>query len=259
MTLAERYNNPGNVSLPIKGWTGGGSIVGASGQSGYASFPDMETGYAALQQRINDYITTKGYTTIRQIGSVYAEDLNWGNAVARISGIGKDTPLDPSNTAQMSALLGGIIRQETGKDATALGLDTSTGLGTAVAADPGLKHAYDVAGAATNTVDANSGDLVQAVDTQTEAQAAGSTILASATSQAGNAQASAITQATQAALDTQTHWYTALLDWMASYFVRGALVVLGLVIVALALYMLSQKTEIGQAAQSMAVSAAAAA
>ena|SRR6202035_4659441 len=112
--LGIRSNNPGNVSLPIQGWTGGGTIIGAPGQPGYASFPDMATGWAAFGQRMTNYIDTKGLTTIAQLNSVYATDQNWKNGVSAYSGIGLNTPLDTSNAAQMNALKTGILSQELG-------------------------------------------------------------------------------------------------------------------------------------------------
>lgn len=127
MTIAAiRFNNPGNVSLPIQGWTGGGSIVGIRGQPGYASFPDMQTGYAAFTQRLNNYINVKGLNTIATLNPVYAQDTGWGAGVSAASGIGINSPLDTSNPDQMAALRSGIIQQETGMSPGALGIDTST-------------------------------------------------------------------------------------------------------------------------------------
>ena len=125
---AIRYNNPGNVSLPIQGWTGGGNIVGITGQRGYAQFPDMQTGYLAMQQRLTNYIDVKGLSTIADLNTRYAEDQNWQNAVSRFSGIDRTTSLDTSNTAQMNALTYGIIRQETGRNPSdILGFDPRSG------------------------------------------------------------------------------------------------------------------------------------
>lgn len=113
-TLAVRHNNPGNVSLPIKGWKGGGFIVGAPGQSGYASFPNVQTGLAAFNARVTSYIG-RGYNTIGSLNSIYAQDGNWKNNVSRLSGIGINTPLDASNPAQMTQLQDGILKAESGK------------------------------------------------------------------------------------------------------------------------------------------------
>jgi len=125
MTIAAiRYNNPGNVSLPINGWSGGGTIVGISGQPGYASFPDMQTGFAAFQQRLSSYIDGRGLNTISSLNSVYAQDPSWGSAVSRFSGIGINEPLDTSNASQMASLQSGVIRQETGMAPDQLGINT---------------------------------------------------------------------------------------------------------------------------------------
>jgi hypothetical protein len=110
----QRYNNPGNVSLPISGWQGGGSIVGIRGQSGYASFPSMAVGLQAFQQRITNYIDGKGYDTIAKMGAHYAEDPTWGAKVSNFSGIGINDRLDTSNPTQMAALQKGILTQEIG-------------------------------------------------------------------------------------------------------------------------------------------------
>lgn len=114
MTVAAiRYNNPGDVSLPISGWTGGGKIVGIPGQVGYAEFPTMQVGFEAFQQRLRSYIT-QGRNTICKIGAVYATDPHWPVAVAGLAKLPLDAALDPKNTAQMAALASAIVRQETG-------------------------------------------------------------------------------------------------------------------------------------------------
>lgn len=111
MALGNRANNPGNVSLPIKGWTGGGTIIGAPGQAGYAQFPDFNTGVAAWSVRLDTYATRPGGTTIRGLNDTigYATDPNWKNNVAAGSGLGLDTPLDSSNRG---ALMVGIAKAE---------------------------------------------------------------------------------------------------------------------------------------------------
>jgi hypothetical protein len=117
------YNNPGDVSLPIEGWTGPGIIVGIDGQPGYAEFPTMQTGYAALLQRIVSYIA-EGRTTISAIGEVYATDQSWAVSVSELSGIPLETMLDPEDSAQISDLAAAIVYQETGMTLTELGIET---------------------------------------------------------------------------------------------------------------------------------------
>lgn len=125
MTIAAlRYNNPGNVSLPISGYSGPGKIVGIAGQSGYASFPTMADGYNAFQARLQSRIS-EGYDTISSLNTVYAQDPNWGASVASLSGIPADATLDPNNSAQMSALSSGIVQQETGMSPADLGINGS--------------------------------------------------------------------------------------------------------------------------------------
>lgn len=118
---AVRFNNPGDVSLPISGWAGGGKIVGIRGQVGYAEFPSMQIGFEALQQRLRSYID-EGRTTLRKIGAVYAQDPHWPVAVSLFSGIPIGAALDADDAQQMAELAGGIIRQETGLTLADLGL-----------------------------------------------------------------------------------------------------------------------------------------
>jgi hypothetical protein len=176
MTLAAlRFNNPGNVSLPIKGYSGPGTVVGISGQPGYASFPTMADGLAAQSARLTSYVdgsTRYGArTTIASLNSVYAEDPNWKNNVSKFSGIGVNDQIDPNNQAQMSALQGGIIRQETGKDPSVFGFNgtsapmnsnnptSATGVsglsGSDYAAGNGNYYYNPSTGAVTPTTDAN--------------------------------------------------------------------------------------------------------
>jgi hypothetical protein len=122
MTIAAmRHNNPGDVSLPIKGWNGPGKIVGVEGQAGYAEFPTMQIGFEAFQQRIRSYID-EGRATIALIGKVYATDPHWPRAVSEIAGIGLNVKLNPANASQMATVAAAIIRQETGKTLAQLGI-----------------------------------------------------------------------------------------------------------------------------------------
>ena len=227
MTIAAiRYNNPGNVSLPIQGWKGGGTIVGLSGQSGYASFPDMQTGYAALQQRVSTYIG-RGLTTIDKLNSVYATDSNWKNGVAAASGIGKNEPLDPTNQAQMSALLNGIIKQETGKSPSALGIDTSSGL------------AWDPASIPSYTPTANARDVPTAINQQTVQQAASTAQEATAITEAASTQATTQAAVTQASLTSTTGWIGQIEGWLGDKFVRAFIVPLGLILLVAGLFMIA--------------------
>lgn len=115
MTIAAiRFRNPGDVSLPIKGWTGGGKIVGVEGQSGYAEFPTMQIGFEAFQQRLRSYIIDQHRDTIRKIGAVYATDPHWALSVASIAHLPIDGILGPTNKGEIADLAAAIIRQETG-------------------------------------------------------------------------------------------------------------------------------------------------
>lgn len=110
---ALRHNNPGNVSLPITGWTGLGRIVGLPDQPGYAEFATMSDGYAAFLLRLSLFIRD-GKNTIRTIGALYAADPHWPAAVSALSGINLDAVLTESDTPIMQMLAGAIVRQETG-------------------------------------------------------------------------------------------------------------------------------------------------
>lgn len=170
MTIAAlRFNNPGNVSLPISGYSGPGTIVGISGQSGYASFPDMATGYSALQARLQSYISNDGLNTISALNSVYAQDPAWGAGVSSLSGIALNAPLNPNDSAQMSALSAGIVQQETGMTPSALGVggDNNIGTGETVTMLPGsgsgigvLPSTGTITDAEGNVRDAATGDIV---------------------------------------------------------------------------------------------------
>lgn len=121
MIAAIRFNNPGDVSLPIRGWSGPGEIVGLRGQPGYAKFPTMQSGFEAFQQRIRSYIE-EGRNTIRRIGTVYAIDPEWSRDISRLSHIPIGAFLDADDSEQMRELAAAIIRQETGMSMAALNI-----------------------------------------------------------------------------------------------------------------------------------------
>lgn len=118
--LGIRANNPFDISLPSAGYFGG-TVIGAPGQSGFAQFPDMQTGYNAGVQRLADYVsgnTSYGpQTTLSQLGGIYATDPNWASSVSRLSGIPLNQTLDANNSAQMQQLGNGILQQELGVSA----------------------------------------------------------------------------------------------------------------------------------------------
>jgi|SRR5271166_6788889 len=122
---AIRYNNPGNVSLPIKGWSGAGFIVGISGQPGYARFPSPDVGFSALRLQLTNRIN-QGLNSISRIGlsGLYENPptQSWVDNVARYSGLSADETIDPSDNATMLKLQTGICRQETGLSLAQLGV-----------------------------------------------------------------------------------------------------------------------------------------
>jgi hypothetical protein len=123
MTLAKKYNNPGDLSLPIKGYHGPGVCVSVhNDQHGtYGHFPTVADGVAALKCRLSSYIA-RGYHTIHKMNDVYAGDKHWAVNVAHLSGIGINDRLDPANVSQMRDLTYGIVQAETG-DAAYFGLN----------------------------------------------------------------------------------------------------------------------------------------
>lgn len=134
MSLSLIYNNPGNVSLPIKGYGGPGFIVGAPGQSGYASFPSLAAGISAFNQALTNRILG-GHDTLANFN--YAADKNWASSVSKISGIGINETLNPNNSSQMAALQYGIVQQETG-NAAAFGFSKGGASSPAPGFNPGV-------------------------------------------------------------------------------------------------------------------------
>lgn len=265
---AIRYNNPGNVSLPIKGWTGGGTVVGIKGQSGYASFPDANTGYAAFSHRVDDYITNKGLTTIRLMNTRYAEDPNWGAGVSRNSGIGIDTPLNVSDQNQMEALRGGILRQETGMTARQLGVTNTapTGgeplfldeQGRGVDANGNVVSGNGVwtGGGTTEGGGTDLGTLHGGGKSQNQSSSSSGSYVSGFTEEVAQALGINLTQATLAAASTAAQTSTAnttaeiaasnaIADMtfgsIRDYFGRFVFILVGLLAVGFALYMLTRK------------------
>lgn len=261
MTIAAiRFNNPGNVSLPIAGWSGGGTIVGIAGQSGYASFPDMATGAAALQQRLTTYIE-RGYDTIAGMNSVYAQDPNWKNGVSSASGIGLNTTLDPNNPTQMAALTSGIIKQETGLSVSTIDANTvvpanatpatvqqalgdtsnsgqvgvlgatSGGLGPTLSSAPG-----NVAGASAGAVGSIPQAIVYAADAATKAQAATDATL---------------NQNTKAVTDAASTIAGLFNSSDKNLFTRGSMIVVGVLFIGGGLYLFG-RTQIEGALKGIA-------
>jgi hypothetical protein len=123
MTLAKKYNNPGDLSLPVSGYHGPGICVHVhNDQHGsYGSFPTVEDGVAALQCRLSSYVA-RGYNSIHKMNHIYAADHHWSSNVSHLSGIDVDTRLDPTDASQMRDLIYGIVQAETG-DAAYFGLN----------------------------------------------------------------------------------------------------------------------------------------
>lgn len=87
-SLAWRNKNPGNIKYgPFARSMG---AIGKDDQ-GHAIFSSVRKGRAALRRL---FMTKFSGQTLRQIGTVYAEDKNWANGVSAISGVGLDVKVE---------------------------------------------------------------------------------------------------------------------------------------------------------------------
>lgn len=106
----QRNNNPGNVKA---GGLADDLAIGTDEQ-GHLIFPDAQTGFMAMQRDVQAKVSGQSRylpanPTIAQLGKVYAEDPNWGNAVARILGV---TPTTRTATISIDKLTKAIAQQE---------------------------------------------------------------------------------------------------------------------------------------------------
>lgn len=263
MTAAVTYNNPGNVSLPISGYTGPGTIVGLSGQPGYASFPTMQDGLNALSARLNSYINNDGLSTISQLNTSYATDPNWGNGVSSISGIGLNTPLDTSNASQMSALQAGIVQQETGMNISNFqsAASSSSGYGGGLINSDGSSAVGYLPGSSSTNSSAAQSVLGSNIKSSPSALSAASgagkpvniTDISSAGQSAGNTINSGLTQlsktvnsSTQTAVAAGSNLLSGLLQGSTDLFIRMALVLVAIVVLIGAWMLFSKGGDHGQ-------------
>lgn len=108
--VPQRNNNPGNVK---QGGLADDLATGVDSQ-GHLIFPNAQAGLMALQRDIQAKVSGNSRhlpanPTIAQLGRVYAEDPNWGNAVARILGVSPNTA---TGTIPIAKLTEAIARQE---------------------------------------------------------------------------------------------------------------------------------------------------
>lgn len=108
--LPQRNNNPGNIKA------GGLSDDLATGtdSQGHLVFPTPEAGFEALIRDVQAKVSGNSKylpsnPTLAQLGSVYAEDPNWSNSVAKILGV---TPETKTQTIPIENLVLAIARQE---------------------------------------------------------------------------------------------------------------------------------------------------
>jgi hypothetical protein len=108
--LPQRNNNPGNIKA------GGLSDDLATGtdSQGHLVFPTPEAGFEALIRDVQAKVSgnskyLQANPTLAQLGSVYAEDPNWSNSVAKILGV---TPETKTQTIPIESLVLAIARQE---------------------------------------------------------------------------------------------------------------------------------------------------
>lgn len=91
--LPQRNNNPGNIK---SGGLSDDLAIGTDSQ-GHLIFPTPEAGFEALIKDVQAKVSGNSKylpsnPTLAQLGSVYAEDPNWSNSVARILGVNPNTP-----------------------------------------------------------------------------------------------------------------------------------------------------------------------
>ena len=108
--LPQRNNNPGNIK---SGGLADQYAIGTDEQ-GHLIFPNAELGFKAMQEDVGAKVNGNSRhiganPTIQELGSVYAEDPNWGNAVASILGVDKNTR---TQDIPLSELTQAIARQE---------------------------------------------------------------------------------------------------------------------------------------------------
>lgn len=110
--LPQRNNNPGNVK------PGGLKEVDAmatgTDSQGHLIFPTPEAGFEALIKDVQAKVSGNSKwlpanPTLAQLGSVYAEDPNWANSVARILGVNPNTQ---TATIPIESLVLAIAMQE---------------------------------------------------------------------------------------------------------------------------------------------------
>ena len=110
--LPQRNNNPGNVK------SGGLKEVDAmatgTDSQGHLIYPTPEAGFEALIRDVQAKVSgnskyLQANPTLAQLGSVYAEDPNWSNSVAKILGV---TPETKTQTIPIENLELAIARQE---------------------------------------------------------------------------------------------------------------------------------------------------
>ena len=108
--LPQRNNNPGNIKA---GGLSDDLAVGTDSQ-GHLIFPTPEAGFEALIRDVQAKVSgnskyLQANPTLAQLGSVYAEDPNWSNSVAKILGV---TPETKTQTIPIENLVLAIARQE---------------------------------------------------------------------------------------------------------------------------------------------------
>ena len=106
----QRNKNPGNVK---QGGMSDKYAIGVDDQD-HLIFPSAEVGFLAMQDDVRAKISGNSRwlpknPTLQQLASVYAEDPNWGNAVARMLKVSLNTP---TQQIPLAALTQAIATQE---------------------------------------------------------------------------------------------------------------------------------------------------
>lgn len=129
-SLGYRTFNPGNVSLPIPGWSGGGFVDAGGNQAGHGTFSSFDQGIAALNQRLQVF-QDRGFMSIQDIGLSGKYEVpataSWGQDVSNFSGLSLTAPLNLNDPVQQALVDFGISAHESQLSTANIALGYSPG------------------------------------------------------------------------------------------------------------------------------------
>jgi hypothetical protein len=141
-------NNPGNIRWKNGGFAAAHGATG--GEGGFAVFPDLATGEAAMHTLLSGPSYAGGdHNTIAKIVSKWAPPSDHNNTAGYISFVAKKTGLDPNKPltdADINAVQGAMMQMETGYRGGSAG---SGGLPASLkteAVDPNARGSWDFSG-----------------------------------------------------------------------------------------------------------------